>query len=204
MSNLCSTSYVIEGSRNSIESLHNQFKAVLNTDRSKFNDQRGTYLPQSSWLGYIVSDVLGLDPDKDNVCCRGSICSMDDEITLEDDDMAYFRFDTESAWVDQRKMFYLLSEKFDVEVHFITEEFGCELWQKTDGADRWFPEFYLLDDTEDDMNYFETFEQLADAINDLCGEKPEKYDDIDDILSRHDLDERVLVHEIEYTSLSDF
>ena len=71
-------------------------------------------------------------------------------------------------------------------------------------SDLWFPECYLLDDTEDDMNYFETFEQLADAVKDLCGEKPDKYDDIAGILSKHDLDERVFVHEIEYTSLSDF
>ena len=73
MSNLCMTSYVIEGSKSSIKALHNQFRKVLATDRSEFADQRGTYLPQSSWLGYVVKDILLLEPDKDNVCCRGSI-----------------------------------------------------------------------------------------------------------------------------------
>ncbi|EOA58447.1 hypothetical protein HMPREF1214_02019 [Bacteroides sp. HPS0048] len=204
MSNTASTSYILEGSKSSIEALHNQFTKILATDRSEHSDQRGTYLPDSSWLGYIVKDVLGLDPDKDNVCCRGSIDFIDDEIKIDEGGSAYFRFDTESAWCDQRKMFYLLSKKFDVEVHFITEEFGCGIWEKTDGCDRGFPECYLLDDTEDDMNYFETFEQFAEAFEELCGEKPEKFEDAENILSKYNLDERVFVHEIEYTSLSDF
>ena len=83
MSNLCMTSYVIEGSKSSIKALHNQFRKVLATDRSEFADQRGTYLPQSSWLGYVVKDILLLEPDKDNVCCRGSICYLDDKITID-------------------------------------------------------------------------------------------------------------------------
>lgn len=204
MSNLCMTSYVIEGSKSSIEALHNQFRKVLATDRSEFADRRGTYLPQSSWLGYVVKDILLLEPDKDNVCCRGSICYLDDKITIDGDNSAYFRLETETAWCDQRKMFYLLSEKFDVEVHFITEEFGCGIWQKTDVSDRWFPECYLLDDTEVDMNYYETFEQMAEAIEELCGEKPEKFEDAEGILSKYDLDEHIFAHEVEYTSLSDF
>ncbi|NCC11620.1 MAG: hypothetical protein EOM31_14220, partial [Bacteroidia bacterium] len=106
------TSYVIEGSKSSIKALHNQFRKVLATDRSEFADQRGTYLPQSSWLGYVVKDILLLEPDKDNVCCRGSICYLDDKITIDGDNSAYFRLETETAWCDQRKMFYLLSEKF--------------------------------------------------------------------------------------------
>ena len=111
MSNLCMTSYVIEGSKSSIKALHNQFRKVLATDRSEFADRRGTYLPQSSWLGYVVKDILLLEPDKDNVCCRGSICYLDDKITIDGDNSAYFRLETETAWCDQRKMFYLLSEK---------------------------------------------------------------------------------------------
>lgn len=204
MSNTCSTSYVLEGSKSSIEVLHNQFKKVLATDRSEFSEHRGTYLPDSSWLGYVVQDILQLEYDKDNVCCRGTICYLDDTITVDGGNSAFFRLETETAWCDQRKMFYLLSEKFDVEVHFITEELGCGIWEKTDGCDKWFPECYLLDDTEDDMNYFETFEQLSEAIEELCGEKPKKFEDVEDILSKHDLDERIFVHEIEYTSLSDF
>lgn len=204
MSNTCSTSYILEGSKSSIEALHNQFKKVLAIDRSDYSDQRGTYSPNSMWLVYIVKDVLGLDPDKDNVCCRGSIDFIDDEIKIDEGGSAYFRFDTESAWCDQRKMFYLLSEKFNVEVHFITEEFGCGIWQKTDGSDRWFPECYLLDDTDDDMNYYDTFEQMAEAIEELCGEKPENFEDAEGILSKYDLDEHIFAHEVEYTSLSDF
>lgn len=102
------------------------------------------------------------------------------------------------------RCFICFLKKFDVEVHFITEEFGCGIWQKTDVSDRWFPECYLLDDTEVDMNYYETFEQMAEAIEELCGEKPEKFEDAEGILSKYDLDEQIFAHEVEYTSLSDF
>ena len=102
------------------------------------------------------------------------------------------------------RCFICFLKKFDVEVHFITEEFGCGIWQKTDGSDRWFPECYLLDDTDDDMNYYDTFEQMAEAIEELCGEKPENFEDAEGILSKYDLDEHIFAHEVEYTSLSDF
>lgn len=54
-------------------------------------------------------------------------------------------------------------------------------------------------------NYYDTFEQMAEAIEEeLCGEKPENFEDAEGILSKYDLDEHIFAHEVEYTSLSDF
>ena len=44
---------------------------------------------------------------------------------------------------------------------------------------------------------------LASVINDLTGEKPNTFDIIQGIISKHELDERIMVYEIEYVSLSD-
>lgn len=53
------------------------------------------------------------------------------------------------------------------------------------------------------MDYFDSFDDLASVINDLIGEKPNIFDDIQGIISKHELDERIMVYEIEYVSLSD-
>lgn len=50
------------------------------------------------------------------------------------------------------------------------------------------------------MDYFDSFDDLASVINDLIGEKPNIFDDIQGIISKHELDERIMVYEIEYVS----
>ncbi len=72
-----------------------------------------------------------------------------------------------------------------------------------DTEGRFFTDRYILDDTELDMDYFDSFDDLASVINDLIGEKPNIFDDIQGIISKHELDERIMVYEIEYVSLSD-
>ena len=100
-------------------------------------------------------------------------------------------------------VFKLIEEKFGIEVFYIAEELAMGIFEGNDTEGRFFTDRYILDDTELDMDYFDSFDDLASVINDLIGEKPNTFDIIQGIISKHELDERIMVYEIEYVSLSD-
>lgn len=99
---------------------------------------------------------------------------------------------------------YLLSIKFDVEILFYTEELGCDIHETNDEEGRYFDTRYLLDDSEDEMSYYSSFGEFAKEIEDMTGEKPDKFEDVDDILERHELSETMNAHRIDIVSLQDF
>lgn len=204
MPNWCSSSYVSIGNQQNVENLFNEFKKVLEADRNEFVDEKYSFLPNPSWLGYLVSDLLGIDPESEEVKCRGTITSVDDEVVIDKEGQAHFSFSTETAWADCRKLFYLIAEKFDVEILFFTEELGSEILETNDEEGRFFSERYLLDEFDSDMTYYDTFEQLSDAIQELSDVRPTCYDEIDDILDDHGLAEDMNVHEVSLVSIHDY
>lgn len=201
MPNWCSTNYQIIGKQQNVENLFERLQIVLSTDRS--DKQKDSFLPDPWWLGYVVSDILGIDPEKEGVPCRGSISYMDEEMD-DDENLVSFTLSTETAWSDCRKLFYLLSIKFDIEILFYTEELGCDIHETNDEEGRYFDTRYLLDDSEDEMSYYSSFGELAKEIEDMTGEKPNKFEDVDDILERHELSETMNAHRIDIVSLQDF
>lgn len=72
MPNWCSTDYQIVGKRTEVQNLYNKFKKVIATDRIYEKDGT-TFLPNSSWLGYVVKDILEIDPETEVIPCRGTI-----------------------------------------------------------------------------------------------------------------------------------
>lgn len=203
MSNQCFSGYSIVGNKKIIEKLHGEFKKVLKKDRSKYNDQRGTYLSNSNWLGWLTIDLLHLDPEVDNVYCRGTVCDFDEDITLCDDDKAYFQLTTVSAWVPMNRLFSIIEEVYGVEVLFIADELGCGLSCTNDIEGRFYTDRYIVD-SDIDMDYFEDFERLAAFIEGEAGERPTSFDDISNILEKHGISERISVYKIDFVSLSDF
>lgn len=203
MANQCFSGYSIVGNKVTIEKLHSEFEKVLKKDRSEYNDQRGTYLSNSNWLGWLTIDLLHLDPEADNVYCRGTVCDFDEKITYCDDDTAYFQLTTESAWVPMNRLFSLIEEIYGVEVFFIADELGCGLSCTNDTEGRFYADRYIID-TDIDMDYLENFEQLASFIEEEAGERPTSFDDISNILEKHGISERISVYEIDFVSLSDF
>ncbi len=119
-------------------------------------------MPDAS-CGYVASDILDIDPEKECVPCRGSISYMDEEMD-DDENLASFTLSTETAWSDCRKLFYLLSIKFDVEILFYTEELGCDIHETNDEEGRYFDTRYLLDDSEDEMSYYSSLASLRKKL----------------------------------------
>lgn len=185
--------------------MFNDFQKVLQTDRSYETDHT-TYKPDAEWLGYVVSDMLGEDNNKTSIHCRGSIECISEEImpSRDGDDMAQFNLSTDTAWSDARELFYLLSEKYDVEVLFYADEPGMGIHDTNDAEGRYFPTRYVLEDESSDTSYCDTFDELADEIKKITGESPETFEKIEDIIERHELDDRLYAYEIDVVSLCDF
>ena len=121
MPNWCSTDYQIVGIRTEVQNLYNKFKKVIATDRSYEKDGT-TFLPNSSWLGYVVKDILEIDPETEVIPCRGTIEWLQEELDIDEaNDTASFQLMTETAWSDCRKLFFTLMEKYDVQIFFIAE-----------------------------------------------------------------------------------
>lgn len=205
MANRCITDLLIIGERTKVEIMFNDFQKVLQTDRSYETDHT-TYKPDAEWLGYVVSDMLGQDNEKTSIHCRGSIEYISDEIMpcTESDDMAKFTLTTDTAWSDARELFYLLSEKYDVEVFFYADEPGMGIHQTNDADGRFFPTRYVLEDESSDTSYCDDFDELAEEIKAITGEKPKTFEEIEGIIERHELDDRLYGYEIEVVSLCDF
>lgn len=195
MPNWCSTNYQIVGKQQNVEKLFKELKKVLSKDN--------LVLPDPSWLGYIVSDILGIDSEKECIPCRGSISYMDEEIG-DDENLASFTLSTETAWSDCRKLFYLLSVKFNVEILFYAEELGCDIHETNDEEGRYFDTRYLLDDSENEMSYYSSFSDFAKKIKDITGKKPDKFESINDILEKYELSKTINVHHVNIVSLQDF
>jgi hypothetical protein len=202
MPNWCSTDYQIVGNKNEVENLYNKFKQVVATDRSYEKDGT-TFLPNSSWLGYVVKDILGINPELEIIPCRGTIEWLEEDLTINNYGTASFQLTTETAWSDCRKLFYTLMEKFDIEVFFITEELGCGIFETNDESGRYFTCQYIYDDFDEGMEYY-TFDNMAEEIQKRTGKLPVDYKDAEKIIEEFELDEQISIHEVSYVSLSDF
>lgn len=203
MPNWNSTQYRILGERNQVENIFNKFQQVLHTDRRAEKDH-STFLPDPTWLGYVAQGLLDIDPETEKIPCRGEISWIDDTITNKEESDAYFELSTETAWSDCRELFYLLSEKYDVQILFFTTEFGCEFLQTNDTAGECFTTRFILDDIDDDTFYYDSFEELAEDINDRFGEYPTSLKDVENIIERHDLCETLHAYEVSLVSLDEF
>lgn len=204
MPNWCSTDYQIVGNRTEVHKLYNKFKQVIATDRSYEKDGT-TFLPNSSWLGYVVKDILGIDPETEKIPCRGTIEWLQEEVDIDEDNgTATFQLMTETAWSDCRKLFFTLMEKFDVQIFFITEELGCGIFQGNDEDGRYLTSRYIVDDFDDGMEYYSSFDEVADELEKISGKRVFDFKEAEKLIEDSDLDEKIGIHEIEYVSLNDF
>lgn len=203
MPNWCTTDYVCVGKVDNVSALLDEFERIYTTDRKEQNSD----LPsRRSWLGYVGSDLLGLDPSKREVHRDGylSCLAVDYSFCDKNETEAYFEFSTETAWVDCRQLFHLIAEKFDVDIFFITVELGNPMFETNDENGRFFTTQYILDNFDKGMSYYDSFEEVAEVLLKLSGESPQCFDEIEDFLEKHSLSDKMILHEISYVSIVDF
>ncbi len=134
MPNWCYTSYVIEGTKECIDSLDK-----LMTDLEEVEEPEPKSDFGSTWLGCIVAK---LGKNWKEVECRGSWTNLS---RIRPDALA---FDTETAWGPMIGTMDLIREKFPgiKNIWYYSEEPGVGFYETNDAEGKYWKERYILED----------------------------------------------------------
>jgi hypothetical protein len=160
MPNWCETTYKCVGDPKEVRTLYKAIKA---------NNKRKTPLVKNGfgtlWLGCIINYLGG---NWENYRCRGHI--LDYQIESDGSMVTIYQ---ETAWCEQEGFREFIEEKFpSINVYYLEEEPGCDVYYTSDASSEYFPERYFLDNYEEPL-YFETIEEAAECVSSIVGHKVE-------------------------------
>lgn len=109
-------------------------------------------------------------PDvEEELPARGEISYIEEEIEDHDNDMASLKLTTETAWVACSELMDKIAEKYDLQLFYYSEEPGCGIFETNDVEGQFYSFRYMVDSEKEGIEYYDTFEQVAEAIADMTG-----------------------------------
>lgn len=190
MPNWNTTDYTLYGNKENIKRLYTDLKKTVDIDRTK-ESKPFTFLGNSYWLGYIKKSLL---PDvEEELPARGEISYIEEEIEDHDNDMASLKLTTETAWVACSELMDKIAEKYDLQLFYYSEEPGCGIFEANDVEGQFYSFRYMVDSEKEGIEYYDTFEQVAEAIADMTGIRLNNISEADDKLSAFNNDDTFLI-----------
>lgn len=190
MPNWNTTDYTLYGNKENIKRLYTDLKKTVDIDRTK-ESKPFTFLGNSYWLGYIKKSLL---PDvEEELPARGEISYIEEEIEDHDNDMASLKLTTETAWVACSELMDKIAEKYDLQLFYYSEESGCGIFETNDVEGQFYSFRYMVDSEKEGIEYYDTFEQVAEAIADMTGIRLNNISEADDKLSAFNNDDTFLI-----------
>ena len=182
--------FVMEENKENIKRLYTDLKKTVDIDRTK-ESKPFTFLGNSYWLGYIKKSLL---PDvEEELPARGEISYIEEEIEDHDNDMASLKLTTETAWVACSELMDKIAEKYDLQLFYYSEEPGCGIFETNDVEGQFYSFRYMVDSEKEGIEYYDTFEQVAEAIADMTGIRLNNISEADDKLSAFNNDDTFLI-----------
>lgn len=190
MPNWNTTDYTFFGHKENVKRLYDDLKRTVDIDRTK-ERKPFTFLGNSYWLGYIQKNIL---PDiKEELPARGEISYIDEDIDCHDNGMATLKLSTETAWVACSELMDMIAEKYGLQLFYYSEEPGCEIFETNDTDGRFYSFRYVVDSENGGVEYYDTFEEVADAIESMTGIRLNDISEVDDKLSAFNDDDTYLI-----------
>ena len=190
MPNWNTTDYTLYGNKENIKRLYTDLKKTVDIDRTK-ESKPFTFLGNSYWLGYIKKSLL---PEvEEELPARGEISYIEEEIEDHDNDMASLKLTTETAWVACSELMDKIAEKYDLQLFYYSEEPGCEIFETNDLEGQFYSFRYMVDSEKEGIEYYDTFEQVAEAIAKMTGIRLNNISEADDKLSAFNNDDTFLI-----------
>ena len=190
MPNWNTTDYTLYGNKENIKRLYTDLKKTVDIDRTK-ESKPFTFLGNSYWLGYIKKSLL---PDvEEELPARGEISYIEEEIEDHDNDMASLKLTTETAWVACSELMDKIAEKYDLQLFYYSEEPGWGIFETNDVEGQFYSFRYMVDSEKEGIEYYDTFEQVAEAIADMTGIRLNNISEADDKLSAFNNDDTFLI-----------
>ena len=153
MPNWCCTFYALVGDKPRVEAAYNALNRVAHTPRSpKYGSD--SFLPDSRWLGYVVTDVLGTEYEK--LDCRGTFGELE---LKEEGGRRSICFTTMTAWAPCTSLWVCFASRFNLSLNYQADEPGSEVYEKCN-PDGIYPENYIYDSEEDGSVYFDTLAEF--------------------------------------------
>ena len=190
MPNWNTTDYTLYGNKDNIKRLYTDLKNTVDIDRTK-ESKPFTFLGNSYWLGYIKKSLL---PEvEEELPVRGEISYIEDDIEDHDNDMASLKLTTETAWVACSELMDKIAGKYDLQLFYYSEEPGCEIFETNDLEGQFYSFRYMVDSEKEGIEYYDTFEQVAEAIAKMTGIRLNNISEADDKLSAFNNDDTFLI-----------
>lgn len=190
MPNWNTTDYTLYGDKENIKRLYTDLKKTVDIDRTK-ESKPFTFLGNSYWLGYIKKSLL---PDvEEELPARGEISYIEEEIEDHDNDMASLKLTTETAWVACSELMDKIAEKYDLQLFYYSEEPGCGIFETYDIEGQFYSFRYMVDSEKEGIEYYDTFEQVAEVIAKMTGIRLNNISEADDKLSAFNNDDTFLI-----------
>ncbi|MGN3987009.1 hypothetical protein ACOT15_16795, partial [Bacteroides fragilis] len=190
MPNWNTTDYTLYGNKENIKRLYTDLKKTVDIDRTK-ESKPFTFLGNSYWLGYIKKSLL---PEvEEELPVRGEISYIEEDIEDHDNDMASLKLTTETAWVACSELMDKIAGKYDLQLFYYSEEPGCEIFETNDLEGQFYSFRYMVDSEKEGIEYYDTFEQVAEAIAKMTGIRLNNISEADDKLSAFNNDDTFLI-----------
>ena len=190
MPNWNTTDYTLYGNKENIKRLYTDLKKTVDIDRTK-ESKPFTFLGNSYWLGDIKKSLL---PDvEEELPARGEISYIEEEIEDHDNDMASLKLTTETAWVACSELMDKIAEKYDLQLFYYSEEPGCGIFETNDTEGLFYSFRYMVDSEKEGIEYYDTFEQVAEVIAKMTGIRLNNISEADDKLSAFNNDDTFLI-----------
>ena len=190
MPNWNTTDYTLYGNKENIKRLYTDLKKTVDIDRTK-ESKPFTFLGNSYWLGYIKKSLL---PEvEEELPVRGEISYIEEDIEDHDNDRASLKLTTETAWVACSELMDKIAGKYDLQLFYYSEEPGCEIFETNDLEGQFYSFRYMVDSEKEGIEYYDTFEQVAEAIAKMTGIRLNNISEADDKLSAFNNDDTFLI-----------
>lgn len=175
MANMAEVSYKLVGDKKQVKTI---YKTLRYMEKRKTPVEKNGW--GKLWLGCLISKLGG---DWEKYSCRGEILDFDY-------DKEVLTINMETAWTEQNGVRVFLQQTFpNIQIYYIEEEPGCDIFQTNDSDGFYFPERYFLDSMGDDSDYYETIEQVASAVSQIIGRKIESTEEaIEEALDQYNED----------------
>ena len=132
------------------------------------------------WLGCLVK-LLGGDVEK--VYCRGDITEFSYN---EEDDV--LTIDTQTAWAEMEEVRHFIEKVYPgLKIYYYEEEPGWGIYQTNDHEKRFFPFRYILDDLDGEgPEYYDDIDSLLTAASEIFGKELKTMADLNEIVENSD------------------
>lgn len=187
MANWASTTYAIEGSKQSLENILGSICLAITADNNKYEEYNACVD-----LGFTEKELEGKR-------LRGEIT---EQPKMEN---GVLKFCAEEAWGLQDFEALLRQKSSDIKVYWIVEEPGLEVYVTNDKEGKYFSDRYWVDTAQDDIyqsEYFKTEEDIYKWLSEITHGRVNCKEDVETFNAKHEnsgTDAENFIHIHEFT-----